>query len=88
MVNFCSASCLQNYLCSPACPKCGGCQKHEWELLEGEGLPNPAGILQAGRGQPMSLPNYWCRACRVQVEPRNAAYMVCSIGRQRIFRLT
>ena len=83
---FCGRSCMSDYRISPACPKCGAHEKHEIEMKDGLGLPNPealAMIAQAIKGRDeniledmrtladVHLPNLWCRGCKVQCMPRD-----------------
>ncbi len=48
-VPFCSLQCRFDYICSPACPKCGACEKHLLRKEEGESeWPNPGKMLEYG----------------------------------------
>ena len=50
IVPFCSPDCRMKYVCSPACPKSGACQKHmlrQEERTDFEGAwPNPVGHIE------------------------------------------
>jgi len=49
LVPFCSLQCRSEYICSPACPKCGACEKHLLRKEEGQSMwPNPGKMREYG----------------------------------------